>query len=213
MAITININTPNATININSSKDSGFIPNQEPSKKTHKNTGPHFLVTDEVVKNIKCDHRGEDGHFDVDCLAFPSIYRCRRCNEPIDLKTQYDPAFVKKVIGYLWKAFQAMKTNNTEESMKEVLDSIGISLYLVKENMPKTLEIIDDNLANAVISRNPKIPPFTPNMNDPFFNSSEFSRFFDSESPFPDRDKKDTPPKKDEKPPAKPKEQTPPSSK
>lgn len=227
MAITININTPDTTININSSEDSGYIiPDQEPSKKTPKSTGPHFLVTDDVVKNINCDHRDENGNYDVSPdIELPHLYRCRRCGELIDLRDQYDPELVKKVIGYLWSVFQAMKVNNTDENLKKnVLDTLGISLYLLKENMPKTLEITNANLAKVMMSRNIKtpppytVPPYTPKpANDPFSGYfPDFSRFFDSkakeQSPTPDPDKKDTQPKKDEKPPTKPRQQTKPFS-
>ena len=222
MAVTININTPDATININSSEDSGFIiPDQEPSKKTPKSTGPHFLVTDEVVKNINCDHRDENGNYDVAPLASPSLYRCRRCGELIDLSTEYDPHEIKTECDHLWKVFQAMKANNTNEILKkDILDPIGMSLFIIREHMAKMLNVINHDVSirfkQAQQSKTPQ--SYTPKTaNDPFSGYfPDFSRFFDSkakeQSPSPDLDKKDTQPKKDEKPPTKPRQQTKPLS-
>lgn len=205
MAVTLNVNAPNTTINVNSSsEDSG---NQIPK---YENTKYRVLsslnITDDELKIVKCDHRNENNVFDVDLLDMPSVYRCNKCNEIIDLSKKYDDKFIENLCNHLWKTFQAMKANNDGYYTKEHMDDLGACLFMLRKYMPDMVKTINDRASAKINNYKQTRSQYQHPYAAPFAS-------IQWDYPKVDMDKPQTPPssKKDENKPPKP--QTPPSSK
>lgn len=113
----------------------------------------NFLLRQEELLRALCNHR-HNGYFDITPDPdLPELYRCNICGEQIDLRSQYDPALVKKVVEYLWAIFNSLKVKNNGVISNAVMSDLATGMLMVSR-IPKMLNIVNTNIERNVINQN-----------------------------------------------------------